>query len=599
MVVSEQEVAAHSATADTWYGMVREHAARHSQVVQLELTTENFLGANRSTWRPLLNSTLWSTRSLALDRPSRWSVATTPAGAIASNGAAIPDGATNPLKPPSRTSRSAQCDLCSEQWLFILSTGRSGSTSILEALNSLPGVHLRGENQASLDIACELYERYREGLARERVVRHSSRTAAMEHGTVQNQSLLCSMQSFFRGLLGSEYEGAPPPFGSLPPSAPGMLFAPGHGVPPPDGQPATPTVGFKELLSLRARSTEYDHDGRAPPARHLPIDLDDDAYDVLKLSREARDGRAATLVPVQAPHWLTFLRALFPCARVILNTRRNTTAQALSAFHKRQGTSPSELNALNAAVGQIRALLGPAVAYDLPMEDFSPGAFTALAHWLGFARCEFEAIPRANDATAEGAAGSEYHADYERVRVRCGDDRRSHDGADAADLSKPPPPRLLPSSDVRSTEEGTRTSPQEVASARSAVAMMDTMPPLAALLTLGIKHTSDYRERRSSLSALLQSIHEAYPALPVLVIYDGAYVYNEDAMGTTTAARRDHEPRFIRLTHAMGLAAGRNAIADHATTPYVMIMVSSSYIIYASSPPPCPAYLHASVRSCL
>ena len=52
------------------------------------------------------------------------------------------------------------CDLCAEQWVFVLATGRSGSTSIVEALNSLPGVSLANENQASLDASATLLERY-------------------------------------------------------------------------------------------------------------------------------------------------------------------------------------------------------------------------------------------------------------------------------------------------------------------------------------------------------------------------------------------------------------------------------------------------------
>lgn len=34
---------------------------------------------------------------------------------------------------------SVKCDLCSDQWLFIISTGRSGSTSIMTMLNLIPG----------------------------------------------------------------------------------------------------------------------------------------------------------------------------------------------------------------------------------------------------------------------------------------------------------------------------------------------------------------------------------------------------------------------------------------------------------------------------
>jgi hypothetical protein len=34
-----------------------------------------------------------------------------------------------------------RCDLCADQWLFIISTGRSGSTSLMTMLNLVPGMY--------------------------------------------------------------------------------------------------------------------------------------------------------------------------------------------------------------------------------------------------------------------------------------------------------------------------------------------------------------------------------------------------------------------------------------------------------------------------
>jgi hypothetical protein len=33
-----------------------------------------------------------------------------------------------------------RCDLCADQWLFVISTGRSGSTSLMTMLNLVPGM---------------------------------------------------------------------------------------------------------------------------------------------------------------------------------------------------------------------------------------------------------------------------------------------------------------------------------------------------------------------------------------------------------------------------------------------------------------------------
>ena len=55
--------------------------------------------------------------------------------------------------------RHGTCDLCAQKWVFILSAGRSGSTSLLEGLNSLPGVSLGGENFAMINVAREMVDR--------------------------------------------------------------------------------------------------------------------------------------------------------------------------------------------------------------------------------------------------------------------------------------------------------------------------------------------------------------------------------------------------------------------------------------------------------
>ena len=142
---------------------------------------------DRSKWRPFLNASL----SRSVRMPSR-SISEAPVAEapVAMNDA---DAAASSLSPPLNAqhsmaakpaltsprvkesplraiSRSAgrplggesSCSLCSEHWVFILSTGRAGSTSLLEALNALPGVRLAGENQASLEAASALFSRHLE-----------------------------------------------------------------------------------------------------------------------------------------------------------------------------------------------------------------------------------------------------------------------------------------------------------------------------------------------------------------------------------------------------------------------------------------------------
>ena len=94
-----------------------------------------------------------------------------------------------------------QCDLCAQRWAFVLASGRSGSTSVLEALNSLPGVQLTGENGGALVAA---YDAMRRAL-----VGNNGTGAAHEHAPLSEHALLCTLQQFFLGLdpTNSESEG--------------------------------------------------------------------------------------------------------------------------------------------------------------------------------------------------------------------------------------------------------------------------------------------------------------------------------------------------------------------------------------------------------
>ena len=90
---------------------------------------------------------------------------------------------------------------------------------------------------------------------------------------------------------------------------------------------------------------------------------------------------------------------------------------------------------------------------------------------------------------------------------------------------------------------------------------------LSEHLTLGVKHMSDYAERRSSLAELVASVRQHHSTLPILVAYEGAHAYLDGlcekylhcGSGSVTGC-------------AEGLAAGRNALVAHARTEFVMIV---------------------------
>ena len=178
---------------------------------------------------------------------------------------------------------AAPCNLCEQKWVFVLSAGgRSGSTSLLEGLNALPGVSLSGENLGLLS------EMQRQFVRVDRLVsKNEAGNAAAFHlpeWRGQRRHTLCAQQSIMASLAGGN--------GSLEAAAMGgrdQIF------------------GFKELIDLRSFEADAPFPGEFP---HL---------EVSGMKRE----------------WVDFLETLFPCSRVVLNLRRDTAAQAraiLSSF---------------------------------------------------------------------------------------------------------------------------------------------------------------------------------------------------------------------------------------------------------------------------
>jgi hypothetical protein len=110
-----------------------------------------------------------------------------------------------------------------QNWLFILSKGRSGSTSILEMVNAIPGYFLGGENAGIMSDFASLWQRrewqkhMNEGASRFGVP--FGPLAWAYAGEVSDQKLLCDLQAYVRDVIGS-----------------------------PTGEESTPTtLGFKEV----------------------------------------------------------------------------------------------------------------------------------------------------------------------------------------------------------------------------------------------------------------------------------------------------------------------------------------------------------------
>ena len=165
------------------------------------------------------------------------------------------------------------CDLCATRWLFVLATGRSGSTTIFEMLNRMPGMQIQGESDGAVGSAMQTFDLM---LFRGRVGSgpHAKRPPVDAH------ALSCNIQSLFSSTTRANANNL--------------------------------TLGFKEVIAkvLLAAGTG---DARTDHLRPIAA---------FSQGRQGNDVAALQ----------RFFARVFPCARFIFNTRRDVRNQSRSGF---------------------------------------------------------------------------------------------------------------------------------------------------------------------------------------------------------------------------------------------------------------------------
>lgn len=91
--------------------------------------------------------------------------------------------------------------LCERPWLLILSTGRAGSTTILEMLEYVPQLHVRGETHMLVD-AQKFLRQAEEGTGQQL----GQQDGAFQHAAISKESLLLVLQDWFVAM-NPPYEG--------------------------------------------------------------------------------------------------------------------------------------------------------------------------------------------------------------------------------------------------------------------------------------------------------------------------------------------------------------------------------------------------------
>ena len=114
-----------------------------------------------------------------------------------------PFNSTNPFVdswcPYAKCFNSPKCTPCNQRYLFIVGTGRAGSTTILRMFNELPNVRLSGENYNEFRKASELSTNLFEGEGRADNFQYDEiKDGAFFHNSIPKGSFACVMQDLHR-----------------------------------------------------------------------------------------------------------------------------------------------------------------------------------------------------------------------------------------------------------------------------------------------------------------------------------------------------------------------------------------------------------------
>ena len=90
-------------------------------------------------------------------------------------------------------------DGCERNWLFQVSTGRSGSTSLMDMLNDLPNVYIAGENDGVFE---SLYALHKSSIRTEKHSKNGAYHGAWWHHPVERSKLKRSARTYVESAIG-------------------------------------------------------------------------------------------------------------------------------------------------------------------------------------------------------------------------------------------------------------------------------------------------------------------------------------------------------------------------------------------------------------
>jgi hypothetical protein len=216
-------------------------------------------------------------------------------------------------KPSPHLSISSPSPLCERPFLIILGTGRSGSTSVLEMLNLIPQLHLRGETGLMGKSS------YVDQLGESKGLQFGAEKGAWEHSKLDPVPLYTAVQDTYIAM---------------------------------------------NQISSDERSIS-----------HIVYGMKEVSWEPSKFD--------------------LYFHNIFPCAKVIVNVRKDLEAQRKSAFYKKLGRA-NDLRQRTNALLALHEKLGPKRSFLIELEAFSVDIFNQLLDWVGISGCNFSSVLHAN-----------------------------------------------------------------------------------------------------------------------------------------------------------------------------------------------------------
>ena len=265
-----------------------------------------------------------------------------------------PFNTTNPHAnswcPYATCHNSPLCSPCNRRYILILATGRSGSTTVLKMINSLPKVRLSGENRNFIGISSPLISNFevtdpdQKGKKVSPLLKqnYDREEGAFMHNAIPPQAMSCPLQQALNTL-------------NPPPQAVQMN---------------------DHLLSIH----EYDKE-------------------TIMGCKTIRFHKNKFSVKQAAE----YLKEVFPCSRVIVNIRTNVEDQLNSiqgTFSKatEKGKSTDDITEYNQYLIDLANELGTKMAKVIDLTEWrnNVNVFNDVAQWLGFKQCKFTSIVHEN-----------------------------------------------------------------------------------------------------------------------------------------------------------------------------------------------------------